>query len=563
MRIGLRFLSYQEINLKGQAMKLKKKPNFIFFMTDQQRSTQLFPEFPTEWIKENLPNYHYFLENGVVFDNNICNTSPCGPSRASFFTGSYPANNGIVDNDGTIPPGGMTFANVLSDQDYDVYYKGKMHLNEHTTKFSQSWTADTNIAPTIAQEENHRMEHLYGLKKWTSPDFGTLLAEENPSLAEIATLAGGAGHNDSRIITGEYKLYQEQESVISFLKDVQENPPERPFCLIISLVNPHDISLYPKGWEEAGYQSALFNGPAFDRITLPESYMDSLDTKPSTQATYLNTFAHGKLIEASTIEGSINYPLNYVKFYAYLHTLVDTLLGTVLDSMGKELIDNSVLIRMADHGEMGMSHGGLKEKNNNAYNETIRVPMIWVNPAFKAGKRDQMVSLIDLIPTMGALTGANIKRYDKLQGVDYSAALFKYNAKVQEAVLFNFTQMGPQLNGIAEKTANSAEPYAPSYLPNPNAPVANAPSSIYALVKKDWKYAVYYGFNEDKKVDWPSAQYELYNLKQDWKEMHNLLPINGDAASEALALQNSLHDELTQLMETRNIVMPDGWSNRC
>ena len=542
-------------------MRNHKKPNIIIFMTDQQRSTQLFPEFTAEWIKENLPNYQYFLDNGVVFDNNICNTSPCGPSRASLFTGQYPANNGITNNSGTIPTGEMTFANILSDEGYDVYYKGKLHLNEITTSFSQNWTSDPSTAADSAKEENGLLENLYGLKKWTSPDFGTLLAGNNPSVAEIATIAGGAGHNDSRIITGEYKLYQEQESVLSFLKDVQENPPKRPFCLIISLLNPHDISLYPSGWFEAGYQTALFNGSEFDGITLPESYNDTLDTKPNTQAAYLNSACNGKLIETTTSEGSVNYPLNYLKFYAYLHTLSDTLLGTVMNTMGKDLINNSILIRMADHGEMAMSHGGLMEKNNSAYNETIRVPMIWMHPDFDAGRRDQLVSLIDLAPTIGSLLDAKLSKYEKLQGVDYSAALYKRDAKIQKGMIFNFNDMGTDLTGeVTNTTPDTTEEISPRYIANKNA-TSDAPSTIYALIKKNWKYAVYYNLGEDEKVDWDSAQFELYDLKNDWNEMNNLLPVNGEATNESLERQQKFHKELTELMKERKINMPAGWED--
>ncbi|MDG1333816.1 MAG: sulfatase-like hydrolase/transferase [Crocinitomicaceae bacterium] len=168
---------------------MEKQPNFIIFMTDQQRTTHLFPEFPEEWIEEHLPNYQYFLDNGVVFDNNICNTSPCGPSRGSIFTGQYPANNKIVDNSGTIEDEDqMRFTKILIEQGYDIFYKGKLHLNDEVTKFSQSWTQDIPAAPELAKEENAEMENLYGLKKWTSPDFGTLLAQAIPHKMKLLPL---------------------------------------------------------------------------------------------------------------------------------------------------------------------------------------------------------------------------------------------------------------------------------------------------------------------------------------------------------------------------------------
>ena len=538
-----------------------KKPNFIIFMTDQQRTTHLFPEFPADWIKKNLPNYKYFLDNGVVFDNNICNASPCGPSRGSIFTGQYPANNGIVDNSGSIHKKDMRFTKVLIEQGYDIFYKGKLHLHDNITKFSQNWTQDIISAPEKAQEENSLLDNLYGLKKWTSPDFGTLLAQADPSQDEIATIAGGSGHNDNRIVTGEYKIYEEQESVISFLREVQDTPRENPFCLVVSLLNPHDVSLYPSGWQEAGYQNAVFDGHAFEGISLPESYMDSLDSKPSTQATYLNSVCHGKLSETRSVEGSINYPLNYLKFYAYLHTLSDRLLGTVKDVIGKDLLEDSILIRMADHGEMAMSHGGLVEKNNSAYNETIRVPMMWVHPTFKPGRRDQLVSLIDLVPTMGSLAGSDLNKHAGLQGVDYSSCLYDDKIDVQDGLIFNFNPIGPALDGKVSAAGNSGTKLPPTYVANNNAPAKNAPGSIYALVKKDWKYVVYFDNDQDGNVDWSNAQYELYNLNEDWNEMNNLLPINAHVSNEARELQRVMQVELSTLMAMRGIDKPQGWDD--
>ncbi|MDG1333817.1 MAG: sulfatase-like hydrolase/transferase [Crocinitomicaceae bacterium] len=348
---------------------------------------------------------------------------------------------------------------------------------------------------------------------------------------------------------------------MSFLKDVQENPPENPFCLIISLLNPHDVSLYPTGWQEAGYQNAVFSGPEFKNISLPKSYKDTLDSKPTTQATYLNSICHGKLSESRSSEGSIDYPLNYVKFYAYLHTLSDRLLGTVMDAIGKELIDNSVLIRTADHGEMAMAHGGLIEKNNSSYNETIRVPMMWVHPTFTPGRRDQLVSLIDLVPTLGSLAGSNLKHHSGLQGVDYSACLYDETIDVQHGLIFNFNPIGQILDGRVSPAGVYDTNLPPSYVANSNAPRDNAPGSIYALIKKDWKYVVYFDTDkdEDMKVDWANAQYELYHLKKDWAEMNNLLPINDQPEEKWLEKQKDMQKELTELIDLRNICKPHGW----
>ena len=59
------------------------------------------------------------------------------------------------------------------------------------------------------------------------------------------------------------------------------------------------------------------------------------------------------------------------------------------------LRSRTVIVRCADHGEMGLSHGGLRQKAFNAYEETIRVPLIVSNPVLfpEARETDALASL--------------------------------------------------------------------------------------------------------------------------------------------------------------------------
>ena len=40
----------------------------------------------------------------------------------------------------------------------------------------------------------------------------------------------------------------------------------------------------------------------------------------------------------------------------------------------------TVVIRVSDHGEMGLSHGGLRQKLFNVYEEALHIPMVISNP---------------------------------------------------------------------------------------------------------------------------------------------------------------------------------------
>ena len=69
-----------------------------------------------------------------------------------------------------------------------------------------------------------------------------------------------------------------------------------------------------------------------------------------------------------------------MNFYAHLQTLADGHVGEILDALDEcGLTESTLIVRLADHGEMGMCHG-LREKMYTAYEEAIHVPLIFSNP---------------------------------------------------------------------------------------------------------------------------------------------------------------------------------------
>ena len=72
------------------------------------------------------------------------------------------------------------------------------------------------------------------------------------------------------------------------------------------------------------------------------------------------------------------------------------------------MLENTLIIHTADHGEMGMAHGGMRQKNFNVYEETLRVPLVYSNPKLftKRGSSQALVSHVDFLPTLASLVGA-------------------------------------------------------------------------------------------------------------------------------------------------------------
>ena len=96
--------------------------------------------WPDGFVEERLVSRSRLLRHGVSFENAVCNTAMCSPSRATFLTGVMPAQHGMVDTltaDGrfsrtetelsrNIP----NLASMLGAGRYEVQYRGKWHLSK-------------------------------------------------------------------------------------------------------------------------------------------------------------------------------------------------------------------------------------------------------------------------------------------------------------------------------------------------------------------------------------------------------------------------------------------------
>ncbi|ELS00993.1 arylsulfatase A family protein [Xenococcus sp. PCC 7305] len=509
-----------------------KRPNIIILISDQQRAIQHFPE---EWVKNNLPNLNRLKQTGITFRNAQTSTCACSPSRATLWTGMYPSTNGVYKVPGTLKPNPRNktniVGNVLKKAGYRVIYKGKWDLSDSTfdqpSKETPRLKTLTSEQQQTLQAEDAAMLTNWQLDGWLAPDSGTSITDREHGLN---TLGGSSANNDGRYVNGP-SLLSSQQTAIEFLS--QNQNPEQPFCLIVSLVGPHDVWVYPEVFNQGltTFPSAFQNYQGF---TLPQSYyQDDLTTKPWAQSNFLNREG-GKLSEEDA--------LNYVKFYAYLHTLTDSHFGHVLDATSDSLWDNTILVRLADHGEMGMAHNGLTEKQNTVYREAINVPLIFSNPKWiKQGiELDSLVSSVDLLPTLAAIAGLTKEQQQEFefQGIDFSQTLLDPSHPTQDALLFSYD------DGVNDTSV---------------APPGDK-NAIRCLRTAEWKYAVYYASpgNDGQIVTSNGFQYELYNLQNDPLELTNLLPVGGIASEEAKTEQKKLHQLLTYKMkETKT--MPQNW----
>ena len=468
--------------MKKQAFldKLKiqnKNPDLVFIITDQERATQNFPD---NWERENLKTLSFLKVNGFSFDRAFCNTCMCSPSRSTLLTGTYPAQHTVTQTlttggtysnaEQTLNPQTPNIARLLEPLGYDCQYRGKWHVSKgNNTGDPYGDVTSEDIA-------------LFGFKGWVGPDAGEDAKPEN--------FGGGFANHDQMYI----------RQALEYLKEVKERRSKgdyQPYCLVISLVNPHDVLGYPNS-VQYGYLPSQYTQRG---IELPDTVNEKLlkNKKPVAQL-QTNIAADGLL----GVLKDDNMKLDYINFYGYLLRQIDAQIGTVVDELYKEfngerLADNALIIRTSDHGEMGLSHGGMRQKAFVAYEEALRIPMVISNPVLfdvESGNKasDELATLIDIIPTLCDLL--SIAPPSDCRGTSL-LPIVESGQSVQDEILFTFddTKSGSSTLPSSVKTCNR----------------------IRSIRTKDWKFNYYFDV-----LGAYESQYEMYDLNADPSEYINL-----------------------------------------
>jgi choline-sulfatase len=510
-------------------------------------------------------------ETGLSFRRAFTNTSMCSPSRATLLTGRYPAQHGVTlththadlrpdlgntpgvlrelagmmrgpgapraralrgfgrglvqagpksGNEPELRPDTQNLAHVLRARGYEVAYKGKWHLTHASGGPMFGGWADADA---------DRVRDDYGFADWEPPDAGENAKAEN----------FGAG-NAGPLGLGWDEVYARQ--VESWLG--RADLPE-PFCLVVSLVNPHDVLGFPAQHVRGGYEKDGFRDLG---VQLPPTVDDDLRDKPAIHelmkmgmAAYLGPLRDER------------QRLEYVNFYAHLHRVVDDQVGRVMGALGDpsdpdSLRSRTLIFRCADHGEMGLSHGGLRQKAFNAYEETIHIPLVVSNPVLfpKPAYTDALASLVDVLPTFANVAGVQLDGQSK--GHDLAPILAAKAAPERERLRRTTVDLGPIEAHRAPGESVQDEIHftyddhqAATALQN----VSGQPNRIRAVRTDDAKFAFYFDPSGKR-----PPEYEMYDLVRDPNESQNLVDRRtGVALNRAdTALRSELGQRLDRLM---------------
>ena len=338
-----------------------RKPNILFIITDQQFADAMSCRMGDRFLK--TPAMDGLAKAGMLFTRAYSSNPLCMPWRNSVFSGRYPHQTGVTKN--ADPVGGfdpkefVSLGTYLRNAGYASAYSGKWHL-------------------------------CYTAKDVQAHGF------------EIVTEKAKGGH-DAGVTDG----------VVKFLA----RPQEKPFVLVASYLNPHNICEWARrlaGREQVLNCGEIGTPPPLDllppppaNLAPPQNEPDGMTVMRAAYQVETGPFPVGKF----TAEDWRKQRWGYYRMIEK----VDEEIGKVLVALRQAgLEENTIIVFTADHGECAGAHGF--NQKTVLYEESARVPLIIAGKGrTAAGISDKLVNTgVDLLPTMLDFAGVEIPK--KLPG---------------------------------------------------------------------------------------------------------------------------------------------------
>jgi arylsulfatase len=474
-------------------------------VADQERARHLLPAALP------LPHHDRLMADATVFRNASAVSNLCSMARGVLYTGLTPQHSGLWENTPAPYAGGLrgdvpTLGTMMQDAGYRTAYFGKWHL----THFE--------VDEVVGRATMARTFHEAGF--------------EVSDQAQDYDGPRSGWHHDPRSAS----------SAARFLHD--QTDTSRPWFAAVNFVNPHDIMFFATGraqtdTRQVHYPAALRTAPPdplYDRhwgFDLPEAFGEAtLNGKPPAQREMQRVTA--------MLLGEIPFDRQdlwrrYHDYYANCVCDLDRSLGVVLDALeASGQADDTVVVYVADHGEMAGVHG-LRDKGGNLYREDQNIPFYVRHPDVPGTVSDALVSQLDLVPTVLGLAGirreAVAAAYPALRGHDLTPWLGTREGP-RDAVLLQWTSL-LHLSTRAMQTFADVQNRRLSLrdlqarVARPHRMGLTARGHMRGLVTRRYKFARYFSpleHHTPTSIDALTARndLELYDLEADPCETTNL-----------------------------------------
>lgn len=491
--------------------------NILFVTTDQERFFSEFPEGTNYKARQLL------AELGTTFEKHYVCANVSTSSRSVIYTGTHITDTAMLDNtdfpwQGAMDESLLTVGDRMREAGYYTAYKGKWHMGD---------------ASILSDETQLTDLEGYGFADWGGVDrLGKVCEgfEADPEITSdaVAWLDG----------TGK-----------------QLNADGKSFFLAVNFVNPHDIMNY----DTTGYRSPFLKlGGKPESKVYNKTYVDpapaswSFDLHAPDVPDALRIYQQ----HWGMITGTINDEAVWKDYQDYYYNCIqdndNNLMGLLAYLMDNGMIDNTIIVFTADHGEMHGSHG-LKGKGGFLYDNNIHVPLYIVHPDYEGGKTiSTLTSHMDLAPTFADMTNLPDEQKEEIAGDFAGHSLLDLmdgtKTSVRDGSLFCFEMLSltaMQIN--VDASGNQTISFDVS-----------AKGMVRGIITENYKFVRYFSpvdFNTPTTIEQLLAHndIQLFDLKNDPEELNNLAA--DPATNEALIMD--LNAQLNRLIE-KEIGIDDG-----
>ncbi|MDP6037909.1 MAG: sulfatase-like hydrolase/transferase [Candidatus Latescibacteria bacterium] len=316
-----------------------QRPNILLITTDQHSAEALGHLGCNDLM---TPHMDRLADRGISFAKSYSANPVCCPARASWFTGRYTPENGVMSNGSKLVPSMPDLGQWLRQGGYNAYYSGKWHIPGRD----------------VAQSFDYICDHPR-------------------NTAETGDIVS-------------------TRSAIGFLENYDE---KEPFFLSVGLLNPHDICSFVLTHTMHEGQMPF---PEIDDLPpLPPNF-DIDMTEPEIIRARRNQYMTESGEESGMEKWEEKLYRYYIwSYYRYIEK-VDGQIGLLLDALKNSAFkDNTVVILSSDHGDGHIRHKMVFKSF--LYDEAARVPFIMSWPGHieeQVIDREHLVSGVDLFPTV-------------------------------------------------------------------------------------------------------------------------------------------------------------------
>ena len=400
-----------------------KPMNILFVMYDQLRFDYLscagHPHLHT-------PNFDRVAAQGVQFTNAYAQSTICGASRMSFYTGRYVHSHGAAWNGFPIRVGEQTMGDHLRRAGMDCWLIGKTHMKADAEGMARlGLSPDSQIGARQAEcgfDVWHRDDGLWG----HGPD--GFYDEKRSPYNEYLKSKGYDGENpwhdyanagdDAGSIASGW-IFANADKPANIAEKDSETPwltsetlkfidaAAEPWCAHVSYIKPHWPYIVPAPYHD------MF-GPNHVPVATRHA-SEREDAHPVFDAYMDNKIALA--FQKDEVRQKV------IPAYMGLIKQCDDQLGRILDHLEETgRMDSTMIVLTSDHGDYLGDHW-LGEKDL-FHDPSVKIPMIISDPRPAADTTrgttcDALVEAIDLAATFTAFAGAPVPAHI-LEGRDLS-----------------------------------------------------------------------------------------------------------------------------------------------